>query len=400
MGETKRSGQKANILLLIISYLGFISLGFPDSVIGVAWPSVREAFALGQSNLGWILFGSGAGYFLSSFFSGRVLEATGVGLLLAVSTGLVAASAFGYALAPLWFLFALFSILHGLGSGAIDAGLNNYVAHHFSARVMNWLHACYCVGAMLGPLVMTAVLTTGAHWRTGYVVIGSTLVVMALLFTSTLKLWGRPEPRTGGEPVKPLSTAETLRSKAVRLNILIFFVYTGLEFTCGQWSFTLFTEGRGIDAKTAGTWVSLYWGAIGVGRVLFGFVVERIGINRLLRYSMFAAIIGAGFLLSSTSRPLMFGGLALIGLALAPVYPCLMTATPARLGPALAAHAIGYQTGAAMLGAAALPTLAGYLGARQGLEAIPLCALAFAAALWLLHEGMLRGEKAKPAGSI
>jgi fucose permease len=382
---------KSNYLLLIISYIGFVSLGFPDAVIGVAWPSVRENFSVHQSSLGWILFGGGTGYFISSFFSGRIIHHAGVALVLAISSAMVAGSAFGYSLAPIWILFALCSILHGLGSGAIDAGLNNYVAHHFSARVMNWLHACYCLGAMLGPLVMTAVITSGTHWRGGYAIIGATMLTMSLLFASTIKLWGAPASQSADKPPQA-STAETLRARPVQLQMLIFFVYTGLEVTCGQWTFTLFTESRGIAPGTAGTWVSIYWGSIGIGRVLFGFVADRIGINRLLRWSMFAAVLGAALLLSSNSRPLMFSGLALTGLALAPIYPCLMTATPRRLGPALAAHAIGYQTGAAMIGAAALPTLAGWFGARFGLEQIPVAALVFAAAMFLLHEALLRRD--------
>ena len=141
MRRVQRSG-----LLLLIAYIGFISLGLPDTLIGVAWPSVRTTFALHQSSLGALFIGGGCGYFLASFFTGRLLTAMGVGWLLAASTALVTICAFGFARAPVWMLFVVCAFLQGLGSGAIDAGLNNYGAHHFSARQMNWLHACYSIG--------------------------------------------------------------------------------------------------------------------------------------------------------------------------------------------------------------------------------------------------------------
>src|SRR3712207_1307685 len=92
-------------LLLGLAYLGFVSLGLPDAVLGVAWPSVREAFALPQSGLGVILIALAAGFFVSSTLAGRLVQRLGVGKLLAVSTGLVTLALLGYALAPTWPLF-------------------------------------------------------------------------------------------------------------------------------------------------------------------------------------------------------------------------------------------------------------------------------------------------------
>jgi fucose permease len=154
-------------LILAIAYLGFISLGLPDTLIGVAWPSVRDTFGRQQGDIAWIFFGTGTAYFLSSLFTGRLIGRLGIGMLLAGSSLLVAVSGFGYALSPVWGLFAICALIHGLGSGAIDAGLNHYVAHHFSARHMNWLHACYSLGATMGPVIMTSMLVWSHSWRAG-----------------------------------------------------------------------------------------------------------------------------------------------------------------------------------------------------------------------------------------
>ena len=375
-------------ILLVIAYCSFISLGLPDAIIGVAWPSVRETFGLSQASLGLVFVLGGAGYFLSSFFAGQVLRKIGVGMLLAGSSALVALAACGYATAPVWIAFAGFAAMHGLGSGAIDAGLNHYAAEHFSARHMNWLHACYSLGAMLGPLIMTTLLVRTGGWRSGYGVVAGILAALTILFIFTRRRWGAPE-QPAPESAPPLRLSATLLLPAAWLQIAIFFFYTGLEVAIGQWSFTLLTESRAVSPKNAGLWVTFYWGSIAVGRVLFGFLVETIGIDRLLRLSLCAVLAGAGLFAAHLTPWLDLLSLIAMGLALAPIYPCLMTRTPTRLGKAHAAHAIGVQVSAAMLGAALLPSAVGLLAENFGLEKITVALVAMAFALCVLHETLL-----------
>jgi fucose permease len=378
-------------LLLLIAYLGFISLGLPDTLIGVAWPNVRDTFGLPQTAAAVIFFGTGLSYFCSSFFTGRLLSWMGVGMLLATSSALVAVSNFGYALAPVWGLFALCSIIHGVGSGAIDAGLNHYVARHFSARQMNWLHGCYSVGATFGPVIMTTVLALHGSWRVGYFTVALILALLTLLFVFTRRRWDDRVPAAEDAPPAPVATlGETLQQPIARLQVVIFFVYTGIEATVGQWSFTVLTESRGLSEATAGLWVSLYWGSIAAGRFLFGFVADTLGIDRLLRWCIVAVVAGCVTVAANLGGAFTMGALILVGLGLAPVYPCLMTRTPQRLGPAFSAHAIGLQVSSAMLGVAALPSLAGYLGKTLGLEAMIWMSVVIAALLLGLHELLLR----------
>jgi fucose permease len=169
----------------------------------------------------------------------------------------------------------------------------------------------------------------------------------------------------------------------------LFFVYTGLEVTVGQWSFTVLTESRGFHKEAAGLGVTIYWASIFAGRILFGFIADRLGIDRLLRWSTCTAVLGTLLFALNLSGALSAVALALTGLGLAAIYPSMMTKTPQRLGQALATHAIGFQVSAAMLGAAALPSLAGFLAQRLGLEAVAGAAIAMATAIFLVHEVIL-----------
>jgi fucose permease len=387
---TVTSSARPPRIVLLICYLGFISLGLPDTLIGVAWPSVRETFQLRQSAVSWIFAGAGCSYFVSSFFAGRWLRLFNVGVLLAASSALVSASGLNFALATAWPWFALGAVLHGFGSGAIDAGLNHYVASHFSARHMNWLHACYSAGAMLGPVVMTAAITRRDSWRLGYAAVAFTLLILASLFMGTRRRWDDRRPIHGGGvgegPAESTTAARALRVPIVWLHIVLFFVYTGLEVAVGQWSFTVLTETRGVPTKTAGFWVSLYWGAILAGRIGFGFIADRISLDVLVRCSVFAALAGTALFAWNPESWAAPVGLAVCGLGLAAIFPSLMTRTPQRVGAAAAAHAIGFQVGAAMLGAAALPSLAALIAQRAGVERVPITLLAMAVILLFLHE--------------
>jgi fucose permease len=381
--------HRPGLLLIVLAYVGFVSLGLPDAVIGVAWPSVRDRFGLTQAAAGFVFAASGLGYFATSFLAGRLARGLGIGLLLAASTGLVAAAMFGFAAAPLYALFVACAVVHGFGSGAIDAGLNGYAAHHLSARHMNWLHACYCFGAMLGPLLMTAVLTGGRSYPVGYAAVGGVMAALALVFLATRPRWGGASADPAGE-VAAVRTRDALRHPAVWLHMVVFFVYTGLEVALGQWAFTVLTEGRGVGAGAAGVAVGAYWGSIGVGRVVFGLVADRVGIDRLLRWCLLAAAAGAALFAAPLPEGAAFAGLVAAGVGLAPVFPCLMTRTPQRLGPGLSVHAIGFQVGAAMIGAAAIPAALGVLAGAVQLGAVPVAAVVLAVGLWLLHELLVR----------
>src|SRR5689334_3377169 len=178
-----RPTTRSSAALLALAYLAFISLGLPDAVLGVAWPSVRDSFHLAQALLGAPLALAATAYFISGLFAGRLIQRAGIGLLLAGSTALVATGVLVFSAAPVFLLILLVTPLMGFGSGAIDAALNTYAARNFSPKHMSWLHAAYAAGATAGPAIMTAVLSRGASWRVGYAVVGLILAALVVAFT-------------------------------------------------------------------------------------------------------------------------------------------------------------------------------------------------------------------------
>jgi fucose permease len=382
--------RRPGILLTALAFVGFVSLGLPDGVLGVAWPSVRATFGLAISQLGLLLAVSVVGYLLASFNSGTLVARLGVGGLLFASSVVIVVGLLGYAAAPSWAVMVGCGLFAGLGAGAIDAGLNAYAAHHFTPRAVTWLHACYGVGATLGPLTMTAVLARGAPWRAGYVLLAAALSIMAVGFFVTRRWWESPagsdESARREDATEHAGLVETLARPAVWLGIVLFFVYTGLEVAAGQWSYSLFTTGRGVAPARAGVWVGAYWASLTAGRLLFGAAASYVEPRRIVRLATAVVPLGALLVWLNPTPLLSFIGLASMGFFLAPVFPLLVAQTPARLGARHATRAIGFQVAAATLGAAALPGLAGVLARAYGLEVIGPYLLAAAVALALLHE--------------
>lgn len=378
--------------LALLAFLAFVSLGLPDGLLGVSWPSIRASFGLPLDALGLLIAVTTAGYLTSSFSAGRILRILPIGTTLALSTAAAATALLGFALTPAWPLMVALGFLAGLGGGAVDAGLNAYGAANFSARTLNWLHAFFGLGTTVGPLIVTAVLSAGLSWRWSYVVVGSAQVLLALTFFLMRARWLRGAKVDPADlaPPSPARTRDTLRRPAVWLGMLVFFIYTGVELVAGQWSYSLLTLERGLMASTAGVWVSLYWGGLMVGRVLFGFVADRVPLTGALRVCMLATAVGTLLFWLEPTRALSLVGLILIGFFLAPIFASLISLTPARVGRAHADSAIGFQIASAGLGGAVLTGLVGVAARTLGLWVVGAALLFFALLLLALFEALLR----------
>jgi fucose permease len=342
--------------------------------------------------LGALLVTSTIGYLVSSFGSGYILSRLSLGMLLTLSGLATAASLLGYMLTPWWRVMVALGGLAGLGAGAVDAGMNIYAATHFSARMVNWLLACYGVGATTGPAIMAAVLMAHHPWQWGYGIVGFWQVLLALCFGLTRHWWLTVDPvqeQTTAAPDQVVSPRSTWRLPIVWWSMAVFFVYTGLEAAAGTWTFSLFHEGRGMALETSSTWVSLYWGALTVGRLLSGVAVSMVPVHLVLRFCIVGTALGAMLLWLHLNGFLSGLGLTLMGLSLAPIFPSLIATTPDRLGGAHTAHGVGLQIAAAVLGQSLLPSLVGVLARRWGLEVIGPSLLITSLLLLLLYEVLM-----------
>jgi fucose permease len=285
-------------------------------------------------------------------------------------------------------------LVSGAGNGAMHVGLNTHFAANHGVGAVNGLHACFGIGATLGPLVMTAILRAGSSWRWGYGAAGLIMGLVALYFAITHNRWsGSAEKAAGENQSGGRSSLETLSLPIVWVSVLVFFVYTGVESTAGQWVYSLFTEARSVTESTAGFWVTVYWGGLAAGRVMLGRVVDQFEVVSVLRLCILGVVVGAALIWWHPTDMLSFLGLALIGVAEGPIFPSLVSGTSRRVAAGHVDNTIGFEVTAASLGVAALSSLAGVLAARRSLEVIGPFLAGCAVVMFLLHEIVVRHEK-------
>lgn len=389
MAETAKK-PSVKIGLILLAYVAFIALGMPDGLLGVGWPSMRAGFQVPLDALGFFMFASTAGYLSASFASGFLLRKMGVGGLLAASCGLTGLALLSYTIVPAWWIMVLLGLFGGLGAGAIDAGLNTYVAANFTEGLMQWLHASYGIGVTLGPILMTFGLASLNTWHFGYRVVAIFQIVLAITFFATMKMWGPKTKQNDSKEEKKIteyktSYKETIRQPEVWLSMLLFVLYVGAEMGLGAWAYTFLTEGRGIATKTAGFWAGSFYGLFTVGRILAGLYAKRLGVNKTILIGCVGAIIGAIMLWWNPVSIVSLIGVVVIGFAIAPIFPALMSGTSSRVSPRFAANTIGFQMMSAGIGGALLPTLMGVFARRISLETIPVFMFAQLVALLVVY---------------
>ena len=401
MNLITRAREDSRIGLILLAYVAFIALGMPDGLLGVAWPSIRSDFSLPLDALGALLVAATMGYLISSSSSGALIARVGVGRVLLASCATTGLALLGYTLVPEWWMMVILGVFAGLGAGAIDAGLNTYVAAHFGEGLMQWLHASFGVGVTLGPIIMTVALTQLNSWRVGYHVVSLFQFTLAACFLLTLSMWNQTDEHPEVEQAKRLTDYKTPMSETVRQfrvwrSVLMFFLYTGAELSLGVWTYSLLTEARGVPAEVAGIWAGSYWATFTLGRILAGLYAKRIGVDTLVQSSVLGAILGSILLWWNPFDAASVVAVALIGFALAPVFPSMISGTSQRVGEHFAANAIGMQISAAGLGAAVVPSLIGILASRISLEVIPICILA----LFIVLFGLYRSFQSNSVGTV
>lgn len=359
--------RRASLLLLPVIYLGFVSLGLPDGTMGVAWPGMHRDLALPVGLAGLLMLWVTMLAAFSGFSSGAVLRRVKTGPVVLISCVLTGSALLLLAEARglVWLLLAAVPL--GLGAGSVDTALNGYVARHYTGRHMNWLHACWGIGATCGPLLMTRALASESGWRGGYWIIGSIQLVLAAIFLCTLSLWSsQPEivrDKSADVASGPVPTMPA-NSEAGWLSGVIFLIYVATEMTLGLWASTILVESRGVAPTVAGLCATAYYGSITGGRIAVGFFVDRMGGRRLVSLGLALSSVGAVLFLLASTPLLAACALVLAGLGFAPVYPCLMHEVPKRFAPEAVYTVIGRQSGFSYIGGAVFPAAAGWVAAQ------------------------------------
>lgn len=385
-------------LLLPIIYIAFISLGLPDSMLGAAWPSMYESFGAKISDAGIVSMLISFCTVISSLLCDRLIRRLGTGGLTALSIGMTAVALIGFSFSSNILMLCLWGIPYGLGAGSVDAALNNYVAVHYKARHMSWLHCFWGLGASIGPYIMGMCLTRDLGWHNGYRIIAIIQIALTAVVTLSLPLWKKNAVDTSvSEKSKPFKISKALRLPASKQVLLAFFCYCSLEQLAGLWGASFMIFGKGISEETAATLIAVYYAGITVGRVFSGFLTAKFSDKQLIFYGEIIILIGIAIITLAPDTVLLCIGFSLVGLGCAPIYPSIMHQTPLRFGEDASQVMISLQMASAYIGTTLSPTLTGFLMEKVHVYIFPVLALAFALIMMLMTALANAADKRKSA---
>ncbi len=351
-------------LLLIIIYISFISLGLPDSLIGSAWPIMHLDLGVPVASAGIITMIISGGTIISSFFSEKIIRRLGTGSVTTISVALTAFALLGFAFSQNFMWLCVCAIPLGLGAGAVDSALNNFVALHFKAMHMNWLHCFWGIGASLGPVIMSFRLQSAGGWKDGYFIIAIIQIVLVVILLVSLPLWKKAAGTDQGlqelkEPPAKLGTL--LGINGAKAALFGFFCYCAIESTTGVWGSTFLVDAKGLSAETAAQWISMFYVGITVGRAASGFITLKINSRRMIGIGQVLIVAGIVLLLLPAGTVTLFCGLFAIGLGCAPIFPAMLHLTPENFGKARSQSLMGLQMACAYVGTTFIPPVFGLI---------------------------------------
>ncbi len=366
-------------LLLAVIYLIFISLGLPDSLLGSGWPKMQAVFGVPSSFAGYVSMTISFMTILSALASPRMIRRFHTKWIVIVSIFLTVLGLLGFSVSGSYWMLFLFAVPYGLGAGAIDASVNHYVANNYSGSVMNFLHCFYGVGAVISPYIMALALRI-ARWNEGYRWTAYLQAAILLVCIATLPLWKKQAEAEAEGMEESAGIRETVRVPGVALTLVAFFAYCAGEATCFLWTPSFFSGTRqGLGDDLIASFGSLIFGGLMLGRLVSGFVSNRLGDRLLIRIGIAVEGIGILLVLLPVEHYLVAAvGFVVIGTGMGPVYPAIQHMAPENFGKRYSAAVIGMQMASAYVGSTFMPMVFGMIQQQAGIGIMPFYLLLFA----------------------
>ena len=374
-------------LLIAVIYLIFISLGLPDSLLGSGWPAMHAAFSVPSSYAGYVSMAISFMTIISALLSPIMIKRFHTKWIVIVSIFLTVMGLIGFSISTSYAMLFVFAVPYGMGAGAIDASVNHYVANNYSGSVMNFLHCFYGVGAVISPNIM-AVALSKASWNEGYRWTAYIQIFILLICIISLPLWKKNESDSNKQEEEVARIREALKRPGVVLTLIAFFAYCSGEATCFLWTSSYFAGVKeGLTDHLIASFGSLIFGGLMLGRLISGFVSNRLGDRMLIRIGIFVEVVGILLVMIPVASFIPAAiGFVIIGTGMGPVYPAIQHMAPTNFGERYSAAVIGLQMASAYIGSTFMPMIFGNIQEKIGIGIMPLYLLIFAVLnIWMLE---------------
>ena len=360
-------------VLLVVIYIAFIGLGVPDSLIGSAWPAIHTELSIPVEMVSILTFLISGCTVLSSMFSTRILNKLGTAKVTAFSTAMTALSLLGFSFVPSFLFMIPLAIVLGLGAGAIDSGLNNFVALHCKASHMNFLHCFYGVGVSLSPYIMSQAFSN-VGWRGGYRYAFYVQFAIAILLIISLPMWKKTSSEEQVEEEKgvTLTLLQMAKKSDVRQVWVIMLATNAIEYACGVWGSTYLVKEKGFEIENGALALTIYYVGMSIGRFISGLLANKI--KTWKRIFIGSIILAPAIVIMLLPLPDVFCVVALflIGLGNGSIYPNMIHLTPHNFGKDVSQSIMGSQIAFAYIGVMLAPPMVSLISSVFGIKVYPV----------------------------
>ena len=380
-------------LIMALTYICFVSLGLPDSLLGSAWPVMQEQMSVPVSYAGIVSMIICLCTVISSLMSNTMIHKLGIGKIIATSVAMTAVALFGFSVSSQYWMLIMWAIPYGLGAGCVDSVLNNYAALHFKSHHMSWLHCMWGVGASISPYIMSFALISLDNWNYGYLIVAVIQAVLTVFIFTSIPLWKNSESTDGNnEPIesKPLTIRQILAIPGAIACFTTFFGYCAVELTASLWASSYLVQARGVSPEVASGCASLFYIGLTVGRAINGFLAMRFGDRTLIRLGLGIIFVGVLLVFIQWHAMFAYAGFVIIGLGCAPVYPCIIHMTPDLFGKDKSQAIIGVQIAFAYMGFCTMPPLFGLIANHVSIALLPAYLLILLVLIVVMHEKLVK----------
>ncbi len=359
--------------LLVVIYIAFIGLGVPDSLIGSAWPAIHSEMNIPVEAVSILTFIISGCTVLSSMFSAGILNKLGTAKVTAFSTAMTAAALLGFSFSPSFWVMIPFAVILGLGAGAIDSGLNNYVALHFKASHMNFLHCFYGVGVSLSPYLMSQALSD-AGWRSGYRYAFYVQAAITLLLIISIPMWKKSSSADDSEDEKSanLTLLQMAKMPEVRQVWIVMLATNAIEYACGVWGSTYLVSEKGFEAKHGALALTVYYVGMSIGRFVSGLLYDKISTWKRIGIGTILLAPAIAIMLLPLHGAVTVVGLFLVGLGNGSIYPNMIHLTPHNFGKEVSQSIMGSQIAFAYIGVMLAPPSVSLISGLFGIKIYPI----------------------------
>ena len=359
-------------ILLVFIYIFYIGLGVPDSLLGSAWPAIYGELSVPVSWASIISAVISCGTVLSSLFSTRMIAALGTPRVTVLSTSLTAIALLGFSVSHSFVWLCICAIPLGIGAGSIDTALNNYVALHYTAMQINFLHCFYGVGVTVSPYIMSLALSKDMNWRGGYRTVFLIQLFIAALAGMSLPIWKKvAQKQAQEEEIRILRLSQMMKRKKIWASCGVFIGISSLESTCLIWGSTFLSESMGMAADAAAARITFYFVGMTLGRFLSGLLTVKYSDWQIIFSGQAVIFLAIVLLLMQNGSIFTTLGLFLIGLGNGPIFPNITHLTPRLYSKDTSQSIIGVQMAFSNLSILLTPVVFGATATFAGISFFP-----------------------------